>query len=165
MVQWLRQMTHHQEVVSLNPGTVYWMDGSYYKQIMIITEIKVAKWGTAKKNYKKKQKSLYFYSQMAPQMHIGGRGVRSEKLSHKNTIKHEKGEKSGPTPTPKKKILTTPSTPLKRIWAKTPRTPPSLDFQLPCIYGWMAQYIATTYFKAIGVFQNCIILLANRGSS
>jgi hypothetical protein len=42
------------------------MDGSYYKQIMIITEIKVAKWGTAKKNYKKKQKSLYFYSQMAP---------------------------------------------------------------------------------------------------
>jgi len=28
----------------------------------------------------------------------GGEGVRSKKLLHKNTIKHEKGEKSGSPP-------------------------------------------------------------------
>ncbi len=30
MVQWLRQMVHDQEVVGLNPGTIYWMDVSNY---------------------------------------------------------------------------------------------------------------------------------------
>jgi hypothetical protein len=34
MVYWLRQMAHDQEVVGLNPSTVYWMDvsddASYY---------------------------------------------------------------------------------------------------------------------------------------
>jgi hypothetical protein len=28
VVKWLRQMAHNQEVVGLNPGTVYWMDVS-----------------------------------------------------------------------------------------------------------------------------------------
>ena len=35
MVYWLRQPTHDQEVLSSNPGTVYWMDvsdASYYIQ-------------------------------------------------------------------------------------------------------------------------------------
>jgi hypothetical protein len=27
-IKWLRQMAHDQEVVSSNPGTVYWMDVS-----------------------------------------------------------------------------------------------------------------------------------------
>jgi hypothetical protein len=39
-------MAHDQEVVSSNPGTVYWMDvsdASYY--IHENTKIKVAKWG------------------------------------------------------------------------------------------------------------------------
>ncbi len=36
--------------------------------------------------------------------------------------------------TPPPDFLTTPSTPLKRICQKTPRTPPPLDFQLLCIY-------------------------------
>ncbi len=52
MVYWLRQTAHDQEVVSLNPSTVYWMDvsdASYYIQIMKIKKIKVAKWGTPKK--------------------------------------------------------------------------------------------------------------------
>jgi hypothetical protein len=42
-------MTHDQEVMSLNPGTVYWMDvsdASYYLKTIKITEIKVDKWGT-----------------------------------------------------------------------------------------------------------------------
>ncbi len=47
-----------------------------------------------------------------------------EKLLHKNAIKHD---------TPPPDFLTTPSTPLKRICQKTPRTPP-LDLQLLCIY-------------------------------
>jgi hypothetical protein len=39
-------MAHDQEVVSSNPGTVYWMDvsdASYY--VIKKMEIKVAKWG------------------------------------------------------------------------------------------------------------------------
>ncbi len=50
-------MAHDQEVVSSNPGTVYWMDvsdASYY--IQENTKIKVAKWGTPKKYNKKKKK-------------------------------------------------------------------------------------------------------------
>jgi hypothetical protein len=44
-------MTHDQEVVGSNPGTVYWMDVS---DLLAITlkkklKIKVAKWGTPKK--------------------------------------------------------------------------------------------------------------------
>jgi hypothetical protein len=46
----------------------------------------------------------------------GGEGVRSEKLSHKNAIKREKGKK-GKKGTPLD-FLTTPSTPLKRICLK-----------------------------------------------
>ena len=55
--------------------------------------------------------------------HRGGGGgvVSSEKLSHKNAIKHEKGKKSGHP----FDFLTTPSTPpqKKRIWPK-PQGPP-----------------------------------------
>ncbi len=43
-------MTHDQEVVGSNPGTVYWMDvsvASYYIKEKL--KIKVAKWGTPKK--------------------------------------------------------------------------------------------------------------------
>ncbi len=51
------------------------------------------------------------------------RGFRSEKLSHKDTLKHEKGDPLG--------FLTTPSTPLKRIWSK-PQGPP-----------WISNYCAS----------------------
>ena len=47
------------------------------------------------------------------------------KIVTKNAIKHEK---RGP---PSPDFLSTPSTPLKRIW---PRPPPLLDFQLLYIY-------------------------------
>jgi hypothetical protein len=46
-------MVHDQEIVGSNPGTVYWMDvsdASYY--IKDKFKIKVAKWGTPKKNLK-----------------------------------------------------------------------------------------------------------------
>jgi hypothetical protein len=46
-----RQMAHDQEIVGSNPGTVYWMDvrdASYYIKEKL--KIKVAKWGTPKKN-------------------------------------------------------------------------------------------------------------------
>jgi hypothetical protein len=46
-----------------------------------------------------------------------------EKLPHKNAIKHDSLD-----------FLTTPSTPLKRIWQKN-KDPP-LDFQLQCIYAF-----------------------------
>ncbi len=50
-------MAHDQEVVGSNPGTVYWMDvsddASYYIKIKL--KIKVAKWGTEKKIFKKKK--------------------------------------------------------------------------------------------------------------
>jgi hypothetical protein len=49
----------------------------------------------------------------------GGGGVRPENLSHKNAIKHDKGDPLD--------FLTTPSIPLKRIWPK-PQGPPTLDF-------------------------------------
>jgi hypothetical protein len=61
-------MAHDQEIVGLNPGTVYWMDvsdASYY-----ITEklkIKVAKWGTPKKYLKK------LYCVWGAQIFFGGR--------------------------------------------------------------------------------------------
>jgi hypothetical protein len=52
MVLWLRQMAHDQEVVGSNPSTVYWMDVSddacYYNTEKL--KIKVAKWGTLKRN-------------------------------------------------------------------------------------------------------------------
>jgi hypothetical protein len=41
--------------LSSNPDTVYWMDVSDYIQTMKITKIKVAKWGTPKKYFKKKR--------------------------------------------------------------------------------------------------------------
>jgi hypothetical protein len=50
---WLRQTSHDQEAVGLNPGIVYWMDvsdASYY--IQEYNEIKVAEWGTPKKYLK-----------------------------------------------------------------------------------------------------------------
>jgi hypothetical protein len=53
VVYWLRQMAHDQETVGSNPGTVYWMDASnasYYIKEKL--KIKVAKWGTSKKNFK-----------------------------------------------------------------------------------------------------------------
>jgi hypothetical protein len=51
-------MTYVQEVLSLNPGTVYWMDvsdASYYMKHTKITKIKVAEWGTPKKYFRKKR--------------------------------------------------------------------------------------------------------------
>ena len=48
-------MAHDQEIVSLDPGTAYWMDvsnASYY--IINKMEIKVARWGTPKKIFKNK---------------------------------------------------------------------------------------------------------------
>jgi hypothetical protein len=50
-------MTHDQEVMSLNPGTIYWMDVSnaLLLQTMRKTKIKVAKWGTFKKIFKIKR--------------------------------------------------------------------------------------------------------------
>jgi hypothetical protein len=46
-------MTHYVEVVSSNPGTIYWIDVSDARaisyQTMKISKIKVAKWGTSKK--------------------------------------------------------------------------------------------------------------------
>jgi hypothetical protein len=54
MVWWLRQTAHDQEVVGLNPGTVYWMDvsdASYYINPKLM-KIKVAEWGTPKKYLK-----------------------------------------------------------------------------------------------------------------
>ena len=47
-------------IKSSKPSTAYWMDvsdASYYIKTMKITKIKVAKWGTPKKHYKKRKKS------------------------------------------------------------------------------------------------------------
>ncbi len=60
MVLWLRQITHDQEVVGSNPGTVYWMDVSNLLAITLkktitytkIKKIKVAEWGTPKNKKK-----------------------------------------------------------------------------------------------------------------
>ena len=52
MVYWLRKTAHDQEVMGLNPSTVYWTgvsDATSYYIHMKITKIKVAKWGTPKK--------------------------------------------------------------------------------------------------------------------
>jgi hypothetical protein len=52
-------MTHDQEVVGSNPGTLYWMDlsvASYYIKEKL--KIKVAKWGTPKKYFKKPTSNL-----------------------------------------------------------------------------------------------------------
>ena len=61
MVYWLRQTAHDQEVMGLNPGTVYWMDvsnASYYIQTIKILRIKVAKWGAPKKYLQKNPKAF-----------------------------------------------------------------------------------------------------------
>ena len=53
-------MAHDQEVVGSNPATVYWMDvrddASYYIKRKL--KIKVVKWGTPKKYFKKKLSKL-----------------------------------------------------------------------------------------------------------
>jgi hypothetical protein len=50
-------MAHDQEFVGSNPGTVYWMDvsndASYYIKRKL--KIKVATWGTQKKEKKKRK--------------------------------------------------------------------------------------------------------------
>jgi hypothetical protein len=48
-------MAHDQEVVGSNPGTVYWMDVGDLLAITLKenSKIKVAKWGTPKKYFKK----------------------------------------------------------------------------------------------------------------
>jgi hypothetical protein len=56
-------MAHDQQVVSSNPGTVYWMDvckqfASYYIKEKL--KIKVAKLGTPKKYFKKKMSVLNY---------------------------------------------------------------------------------------------------------
>ena len=56
MVYWLRKTAHDQEVMGLNPSTVYWTgvsDATSYYIHMKITKIKVAKWGTPKKSLKR----------------------------------------------------------------------------------------------------------------
>jgi hypothetical protein len=56
-------MAHDQEVVGSNPATVYWMDvrddASYYIKRKL--KIKVVKWGTLKKYFKKKKKKKNVY--------------------------------------------------------------------------------------------------------
>jgi hypothetical protein len=61
-------MARDQEVVGSNPGTVYWMDvsvASYHIKEKL--KIKVAKWGTPKKIFKKNRniirKARMFYFQ------------------------------------------------------------------------------------------------------
>jgi hypothetical protein len=66
-----------------------------------------------------------------------GRLPRSEKLSHKNVIKHKKGEKSGPH----LDFLTTPSTPLKKIWSK-----PQGPLGRPPGPPWSSNYCASMFF-------------------
>ena len=52
-----RLRTHNQEDVGSNPA-VYWMDVSIASYYIERKTIKVAKWGTPKKIFKKKQKQL-----------------------------------------------------------------------------------------------------------
>jgi hypothetical protein len=66
-----------------------------------------------------------------------GRLPRSEKLSHKNVIKHKKGGKSGPH----LDFLTTPSTPLKKIWSK-----PQGPLGRPPGPPWISNYCASMFF-------------------
>ncbi len=67
MVQQLRQTAHNQEVVGLNPGTVYWMDVSYAGYHINIHKNKGSReWGTSKKTTLKEnffiiKKNLQFY--------------------------------------------------------------------------------------------------------
>jgi hypothetical protein len=50
-------MAHDQEVVDSNPGTIYWMDVSHDATVILKKiEIKVAKWDTPKKIFKKIKK-------------------------------------------------------------------------------------------------------------
>jgi hypothetical protein len=48
-------MAHDQEVMGLNPCTVYWMNVSDYINSYTNITKKVAEWGTPKKNIKKKK--------------------------------------------------------------------------------------------------------------
>jgi hypothetical protein len=60
LVYWLGQKAHVQAVVGSNPA-VYWIDVSDAKLLhctMRITKIKVAKWGTPKKYFKKNNLTL-----------------------------------------------------------------------------------------------------------
>jgi len=78
-----------------------------------------------------------------------GEVVSSEKLSHKNAIKHEK---SGP----RLDFLTTPSTPLKRIWPKPQGPPrPPLDFQLVCIYDSASLFLIKNAFEKLCFSSKC----------
>jgi hypothetical protein len=49
MVYWLRQPTHDQEVLSSNPGTVYWMDVAITYKPMKINDNKGSQMGHTKK--------------------------------------------------------------------------------------------------------------------
>jgi hypothetical protein len=68
-------------------------------------------------------------------MQTGGRVVRSEKLCHKNAIKHEKG---GPN-----RFSDKPKYPPQKNLAKT-QGPPLLDFQLLCDGGGGGREMAVT---------------------
>jgi hypothetical protein len=59
---------------------------------------------------------------------VGGEGVRLEKFDNKNEIKHEKGDPVD--------FLTTPSTPLKKIYPKSQGPPPPPH--------WISSYRAST---------------------
>jgi hypothetical protein len=72
----------------------------------------------------------------------GGRGVRSEKLSHKNAIKHKKGKKSGPP-----RFSDNPKNPPKKNLAKNPKDPPS-----PL---WISNYCASM----LNMFDNVFLFL------
>jgi hypothetical protein len=50
-------MAHDQDVVGSNPSTVYWMDVSN----LIANKIKVAKWGTPNKIFKKERILFNFH--------------------------------------------------------------------------------------------------------
>ncbi len=59
-------------------------------------------------------------------MRTRGRGVRPEKLSHKNAIQHKKGDPP--------RFSDNPKYPLKRIWPKPQETPPP---------PWISNYCAS----------------------
>jgi hypothetical protein len=81
----------------------------------------------------------------------GGERVRSEKLSHKNAIKHEKGEKGDPL-----KFSDNPNYPPKKNLAKTPRTP--LDSQLCTVQPQKKMNIHYLLGLSLALLHNCFFV-------
>ncbi len=61
MVLWLRQMSHDQEVVSSNPGTIHWMDVSVAKLLGIDRDRDPTKEPTFRKLGFKIKKNIFFF--------------------------------------------------------------------------------------------------------